>query len=1185
MAVFQVVDDATRKFEKALCKHRAYCGRVRRGHDMKHVYASVRRDPPEPVEVLLQARTAEVEAVNSDDVSIEFADVIDWFDACPIFHQGRQLSPIFVTPDRIWLEDVHGISPGDPVAQSRAVGRLDEVFSAFITQWTMRWGRHSDIPDSQWDSILDFARQRIRPVSAEPVVWSVGLLQSVIHAKKKRTASGVDGVSMIDLHALRPPQLSSVVSMFARAEASGCWPQQLLVGAVRSLAKSVCPGDVNDYRPVTVLGLLYRVWGSVQSRHWMNQLDDVLDPMMHGSRKGSRAAHVWRHILSEVEWAHLSQSSIAGITLDLTKAFNCLPRYPTLGVARLLGVAQSTLVGWAGALSQLARCFVVRGSFSQPVQSSCGFPEGDSLSCLAMVCVDQIFHAWMTESNLMCTPISYVDNWEVIVASADSARAALDRAMDFAKQWDLQFDQKKTFAWGTDAAARSRLRQDGFIVKSDVKDLGAHLVFTKQVRNRTVLERIGSLSDFWSKLAVARGTLPQKLRAITSAAWPRALHGVSAVIIGGKHWAALRTAYMRALRVAKPGANPFLQMVLDGFSADPQLFSIWNTILDFRSLGGHGESSLCLGLIGADGFRSAQATVSEVLCHRLHQLGWQVLSERIVSDQYGSFDLASCNVVELRTRVGWSWLQVVAQKLENRLDFAHFSSVHVADTLAGVRKFPIQDQAALRAVLNGTTFTNRHAYHWSDSGVLECPACGMEDGLHHKYWCCPYVQDLIHEVPSVVVDLLPVLPSCVADRGWTLSPGLLVAFRQVLLSLPTEPVFQPCREFGGEVLDVFTDGSCLFSHDRDLRLAAWAVSVCDAGPCDPNGVFQVLASAPLSGLVQSAYRAELFAVQVALQHARHKGCGIRVWTDCQGVQVRFKRLVEQGGRLNVNGPHADLWTAILDHVDAIGRSRVIVAKVTAHVPKEQLDLDIETWLAKGNNAVDAAAKCANRDRGDKFWTLWQNTVDEVLGSRALSDRIRDHLVAVNRRWLQFAGDEAVTPERPATRQAKEQPMEWSISEKLDVVLPRFGKLFGDQIAELMARWWSSLIIPDGELQWISYAQLYVDWQLEMAHPGPMKLHGKWFNGGVSGCTPEAFTFRQRSKWFRLCVQQWSRDINISFAKATTRPCSVWLACHIGAASIPISQPRKLRIESWLKQHLSAPVVGLGDGLDALPPAW
>ena len=151
---------------------------------------------------------------------------------------------------------------------------------------------------------------------------------------------------------------------------------QPLVGVVRSLAKVGSPGGVNDYRPITVLGLLYRSWSTIHARFWLRKLDSIIDPFLYGSRSGCRASEVWRYMLDQVEWAQHTTGGVAGIILDLSKAFNTLPRYPTFAVAKLMGIHHSTLVPWAGALSTLQRRFMVRGSLSGPVLSSCGYPKG-----------------------------------------------------------------------------------------------------------------------------------------------------------------------------------------------------------------------------------------------------------------------------------------------------------------------------------------------------------------------------------------------------------------------------------------------------------------------------------------------------------------------------------------------------------------------------------------------------------------------------------------------------------------------------------------------------------------------------------------------------------------------------------------------------------------------------------------
>ena len=1184
--VFELVDSCTRTLEKHLNKHRAYHAKLRRGHDMRQVYAAVKRDPPIPVETLLQSLQVSVSDVDHADVAVELASDTKWYPDQPIMHLGRALEPIMVTEDKIWLSSVEGIEPGHMLVQNRGVGQLEEIFQAFITEWSSRWCKHDLVPDSQWSSIVAFAQRVLRPVSVDPVCWTQASIRDVCRSKKKVTSCGVDGVSRMDVMALRSTHLDSVLSLFQRVESDGSWPQQLLTGAVRSLAKCGMPGGVNDYRPVTVLGLLYRVWGSAHARHWISHLDQFLHPHMYGSRVGCQAAHVWRYILDEVEWAHVTGAPVAGIILDLTKAFNTIPRFPTFAVAGLMGIHSATLTGWAGALGQLERRFVVRGSYSPPVLSSCGFPEGCALSCLGMILVNQIFHMWMVAGSSICVPVSYVDNWELLLNDPTLAVAALERAEAFTDAWDLTLDRGKTFAWGTSAHTRHSLKVGGFRVVSNVKDLGAHLTFSKQIRNSTVLTRISQLEDFWSKLSGARGTLAQKQCAIKTAAWPRALHGISAVKLGSKHFVGLRTAYMKALRLTKPGANPQIQMLLDGFAMDPQLFSIWRTVLDFRAIGSSSVQLLTLDLVGPLGVDAAQSTVSEVLCHRLHSLGWSLKEQGMVQDDYGSFDLVGGNLLEIQLRMSWAWLKVVAQEASARLDFQDFSAVHVEATRMGIRKYPLADQGALRAVLNGTTFTNRHAYHWSVTGSCACPECGEDDSLHHKYWLCPFVQDLIEQVPVEILQLVEDFPSCMVDRGWTPRPKIWVAWIQALLALPMDFAFRPFSlPVLGEV-DLFTDGSCLWGSSPDYRVASWAVCVgnrFEVGSENPS--FHVIASSHLGGLIQTAYRAELAAVHAGLCYAKSQGRSCRMWSDCAAVVKKFKRLTLGRSKLGPNSLHSDLWMAILEEYAKAPHLEVVVAKVTAHVDHREVDSQVDRWLAIGNSRVDAVAKSTNVDRPKPFWDLWQQVATQSCQAIGFAEAVRDHLVLVNRRWYERSFGET-QPEVHVTRQANESERWFEDGGPITIVGARFRRLFGVSLQERMQRWWNGLIDHgSSNLQWVSYAQLYIDWQLMEHHPGVLKINGSWCDGGEEGSAPEQYRFRVRSKWFRLMTQQWSRDTGATFARCTTRPFTPWFACHIGCASLPVKRGRLEAVDQWLAKKVNGPILGLGATLDGLPPAW
>lgn len=102
----------------------------------------------------------------------------------------------------------------------------------------------------------------------------------------------------------------------------------------------------------------------MQSRFWLNALSSILDRFLCGNRPGFQAATLWRTVLEHVELSQSDSHDQCGVVFDLEKAYNCLPRMPTLAAARIAGVHQDVLVAWSSALAGLERRFVVNGSYS-----------------------------------------------------------------------------------------------------------------------------------------------------------------------------------------------------------------------------------------------------------------------------------------------------------------------------------------------------------------------------------------------------------------------------------------------------------------------------------------------------------------------------------------------------------------------------------------------------------------------------------------------------------------------------------------------------------------------------------------------------------------------------------------------------------------------------------------------------
>ena len=178
-------------------------------------------------------------------------------------------------------------------------------------------------------------------------------------------------------------------------------------------------------------------------------------------------------------------------------------------------------------------------------------------------------------------------------------------------------------------------------------------------------------------------------------------------------------------------------------------------------------------------------------------------------------------------------------------------------------------------------------------------------------------------------------------------------------------------------VDLFTDGSCLAQSEPTARCAAWSVVV--ATPFQANWNFETggtMASQVLPGMIQTAFRAELFALGYALHQAALQGVAVRIWTDCLGVVNRYHFLARCGRDIRVNTVNADLWEWVRTSVQSLGVDQIQVIKVAAHQSLARAKSRRDCWRIWNNDAADLSAKSANLNRAPGVWELWGKLVRE-----------------------------------------------------------------------------------------------------------------------------------------------------------------------------------------------------------------
>ena len=1155
--------------EGKLKSSRRQYAKARRQADPALLFRDLKGERPAHVESLVEGPKAVVEEVLEADGVAVLVGETSWIPSAPFLRDDSPFEVHHAEPDCLY-GDVKGLQKGCTVRQLRCIGDLPGLFKAFAEEWTARWVKVDHLTPGRWEAVLQTFPDLPPCVMAYPPITVQSWRQAV--RDKPRHAKGPDGVTREDLLGLPDHLVLQMLALYKRAEQTGVWPRQLIVGIVSSLAKTESASAVQHYRPITVFALSYRVWSSIRARQALRHIASFAPPGLSGGLPGTGASDVWWSLQREVEQALVFGEPLVGASVDLSKAFNNLPRTPIFALALKAGLPQELVRAWVGAVTAGTRRFRVRDSIGPPLVACSGFAEGDPLSVVAMTLTDIALQAFVSKQAPGATVTTYMDDWKSTAGSTAQLTAAIQATEKFADVWDLQVDVAKTVTWGTSQALRSELRAAGLPVALASRDLGGQSSSTFGRTNSVLKDRIRSLDDIWPRLASSLAPYSAKVRALKVAAWPKALYAVSTVQLGSQHFQALRSGAMKGLNARKPGANPLLHLSLLEYPAsDPAFFALRSSFLDLLR---HGSRE-AFAPVAAELLSSARALETgpvSALLARCHEVGisW-CTSSNSFCDRWGNFCPFLIAPQELELRLVSSWQSAVAAKVAHRPGFEGLERADPWLCRHILASYPVDQQASLRVVLNGSFYTEDSLHHVGESDLPLCPCCGARDSIYHRTWVCPKLQ----EARKRALQGFPLEPSllapCLAHHAWVQLPESIDALWQEHLKVAEPaPVFlyPPSHE---KQLELFTDGTCLLPCVPCLRVAGWAVT----SAVLEGSQAQVIASGPLPGLLQSAFRAEIMAVLVALQCAlRHDGSA-RIWSDCLGVIKRVQGLV-QGAQVPRTGRNADLWCRVQEHLEALGSRFMGIFKVDSHQNFEEAEDEVTRWLYYNNQLADRAAARANEGRSPLFWQVW-NTVrkewsyQKLLGERvfavhaAIAKAIRDYAKGGQRKAAALL---AVSHDQAPMARILEAPV--CSEDLLRAVYVKYGRPF---VSTLLA--WIRLVTNPsqvtGEACWISFAQLYVAFVAATGFRPPLYRVSRkqWYCVGDDPVLLlREIPFHRRVTWFQGQVKDCVQAAGGFVAARQIRPKSELLQVRLSSTFLRLLESVYVSTEDILCRHLS-----------------
>ena len=1175
--VLESVCLALRRLEQELQQSSRLYARLKRDSNPNVIFQDLKSHPDQGVHVLLQPSTAKVLEVREDDCSVVLDKPMQFDPLLPVVCTAVPLPIIHAEHDCVWLENLEGVAVGSTVTQVTRVGTDEDLFHLFLTAWKDMWERHTHVPQECWNTILEFARQHLPRLQFSWPSITADTLRHCISHKKPLTSGGLDGVSLRDLEAMPHAALCNFADIFQYAEHTGSWPTQIVAGRVACIAKTPVPKQALDFRPITVLGLLYRCWGTFQARQVIQRLDEFLPMGLFGSRPNRYAGQVWSQLLWSIEQAYEQAIELCGIIADIQKAFNFLPRQVVFECCAIVGLPFPLLRAWAGALTTMPRRFQLNGAMSPPAYSNCGLPEGCALSCVGMMVVDMVYHAWMTHFFPMCQPLSYVDDWQVLLTDPDMLQPALLCLERFTQAMDLLLDQRKTHTWAVSNRGRQLLRDQGLDLIVGGKNLGAHVQFTRLHTNRSLMARVQEGQPLWQRLRLSPCGYPAKVRAIRVAAWPRCLHGVPATTLGLATFQLLRSNAMRGLRAEAAGANPMVHLgLIERPATDPHCWSILQTLRLTRDCGMHDRVQQVLSAIAGGSDAYPANSITNTLCTRLQFLGWHIDSKGLVVDHWGKFSLFGISMPELQYRVEMQWTHVVAAATEHRSCFTGLESCDAAATRQWLGTLDGADQALFRKVLNGTHFTQDGKMHCQETSSDECPFCECSDSRYHWFWERPRFETMREHIPAAARKCISELPEALTCAGWFLQPTTMQEWNSFFANLSPPPL--PCFTHQGDLF-LFTDGSCHDQHNINQRFAGFSVVSASCEAVHDCTGSQILDSGHVPGLLQSAYRAEIFVVLRALQIVQNHEGRVFLWSDCDGVVRRLKRLIS-GHAISANSSHFDLWEEILKLVKQRDGT-LFVARVSAHQHDDAGDVYAE-WCFRHNGIADRQAVRANLTRSAEFWIMWKRHCIACEGIDWFNGVVHEVQLAISR--------EVTRQETPVLAQPLHEPAsmrpcpDWVSLPPL--CLPAAAvRWYGESLVRHIASWfWSATYSGGYDMVWVSHFQLYVDFMLTTGMPGPVKRE-RWCDGRtLSTLCLGNYTFRTRSRWFIKVLKEILRHMQVSLSADYGRPASQMVLMHTGIVAVPWAPDRLRQVDEWMLRHGGNTFRRQSAAIDSLPCA-
>jgi hypothetical protein len=297
--------------------------------------------------------------------------------------------------------------------------------------------------------------------------------------------------------------VTTLTYIFNLSLATKTFPESWKLANVIPVHKKDDKSEVNNYRPISLLSVVGKIFERIVFKHVYNFLRDnyVISSAQSGFRPGMSTVTQLLEVYDSFCQALDNSQEVRAVFLDISKAFDKIWHEGLLYKLKCCGINGSLHDWFVDYLSRRKQRVVICGQNSEWGDLSSGVPQGSVLGPLLFLVYINDLTSVVSHSNIRL----FADDTCLFVKVNDRIEAAghinadLQMVEKWAKQWVVEFSAKKTKSLIISNKADSHLNPPVLLNNVPIEEvkfykyLGLH--FTSNLRWNLHIDKVAKLAE------------------------------------------------------------------------------------------------------------------------------------------------------------------------------------------------------------------------------------------------------------------------------------------------------------------------------------------------------------------------------------------------------------------------------------------------------------------------------------------------------------------------------------------------------------------------------------------------------------------------------------------------------------------------------------------------------------------